>query len=372
MGSLFSKALSEKLSNHTGLSQTRRETLGWLVFLVMQYGTVCLWRLAAHVAGDATTASVRRRFYRFFQYIKLDGAVAARMVVELLGLEGKPWVLAIDRTNWEFGKTSINILMISVMWKDTGIPLIWTLLPSAGNSDTTTRTGLLDRLREIFPGLNIARLTGDREFIGAAWMAYLADHNIPFILRLRENQHVIRPGYDTWTISRIAGRLKPGDKHIVKGWCRLGQNPHDQSPPVRLAIMRLPTRELLILACAANPRRALQHYRHRWKIETLFANLKTRGFNIEDTHITNPDKLSTLLAIMAMAVALAVKTGVAAAGITPIPHKHHGRKQCSLFALGLNNLRKMFATAKPQPIITFLKQLLSPKIHLKHKQNCHS
>jgi hypothetical protein len=33
---------------------------------------------------------------------------------------------------------------------------------------------------------------GDREFVGDAWMAYLQRENIPFILRLRENQHVLR------------------------------------------------------------------------------------------------------------------------------------------------------------------------------------
>src|ERR1700730_3873628 len=36
-------------------------------------------------------------------------------VADLLGLSGKPWVLAVDRTNWEFGKTTINILMVSVI-----------------------------------------------------------------------------------------------------------------------------------------------------------------------------------------------------------------------------------------------------------------
>jgi hypothetical protein len=65
----------------------------------------------------AQTASVRRRFYRFFQYVQLDGTLAARVVVELLGLGGKSWVLAIDRTNWDFGKTTINILIICVLQK---------------------------------------------------------------------------------------------------------------------------------------------------------------------------------------------------------------------------------------------------------------
>jgi hypothetical protein len=112
MQSLFSNALSRAVAKHIDLSVTRRETLAWLTLLIMQQGTICLWRLAAAVASAAATDSVRRRFYRFFQYVRLDGALAAHVVVELLGLSGQPWVLAIDRTNWNFGKTTINILMI--------------------------------------------------------------------------------------------------------------------------------------------------------------------------------------------------------------------------------------------------------------------
>ena len=56
--------------------------------------------------------------------------------------------------------------MISVEWNGIGVPLIWSLLPTAGNSDTATRTGLLDHLHEAFPEIKIAMLTGDREFIG--------------------------------------------------------------------------------------------------------------------------------------------------------------------------------------------------------------
>lgn len=193
--------------------------------------------------------SVRRRFYRFFPHIELDGAVTARVVVELLGMRGKPWVLATDRTNWEFGKTTINILMISVIWNGMGVPLIGTLLPSTGNSTTQARTDLLDRLRTAVPDLKTASLMGDREFIGGAWMAYLHANQSPFVLRLRENQHVVREGYDTWTIADIARRLNKGEKIILKGRRRLGQNAGPRSPLLRLVVMRLPTNELLALAC---------------------------------------------------------------------------------------------------------------------------
>jgi hypothetical protein len=47
--------------------------------------------------------------------------------------------------------------------------------------------------------------------------------------------------------------------------------------------------------------RVLRLYKYRWNFERLFVALKTRGFNPESTNMTDPDKLSTLLAILAIA-----------------------------------------------------------------------
>ena len=327
MQSMFSNILSRTAAQHIPLSATRRETLCWLVLLILRFGTVSLWRLAAHVATEARTDSVRRRFYRFFQFVRLDAGTATRLVVALLGLEGKPWVLAIDRTNWDFGKTTINILMVSVEWRGIGIPLIFMLLPKAGNSSTGERTDLLGRLKRVFPDMKIASLTGDREFIGQEWMAYLAARKIPFTLRLRENQYVSREGYATWMLARHAQGVKRGSKRILPGLWRLGSS----NLRVRIVIMRLKTGELLALATSGKPSHALERYRRRWSIETLFGNLKTHGFDMEATHITDPKKLETLLVLMAVAAALAAKTGAGAACVRPIPVKKHGRRAISHF-----------------------------------------
>src|SRR2546426_8881857 len=134
MQSIFSNALSEAVAKHIDLSATRRETLSWLALLIMQHGTICLWRLAAFVASAAQTDSVRRRFYRFFQFVRLDGALAGRVVGDLLRLSGKPWGLAVDRPNWGFGKTTVNILMSSGGWDGMGHPLFWVLPPEAGKT----------------------------------------------------------------------------------------------------------------------------------------------------------------------------------------------------------------------------------------------
>ena len=49
---------------------------------------------------------------------------------------------------------------------------------------------------------------------------------------------------------------------------------------------------MLIVATNRNPRKALNAYNNRWQIECLFAHTKTRGFNMEDTRLTQPAKLS--------------------------------------------------------------------------------
>ena len=155
MASIFLNTLSALTQEHIALNRTRRETLCWLVFLIMRYGTVCLWRLAAHAPSSAQTDSVRRRFYRFFQFIHIDTGTCAHMIVGLLGIADKPWTLTIDRTNWDFGKVTINILMIAVIWNGVAIPLMWTFLLGKGNSSTPTRTQLLDRLRQVFPDMKV-------------------------------------------------------------------------------------------------------------------------------------------------------------------------------------------------------------------------
>jgi len=360
MHSLFSNTLSSLFSQHLPLSTSRRETLAWLVLLVMRQGTVCLWRLAAHAETHATLASVQRRFYRFFQHVHLDGAHTARIVVALLGLEGKPWTLAIDRTNWFFGRASINILMIAVEWRGVGIPLLWALLPSRGNSVTATRLKLFDRLAEIFPDMKVEALTGDREFIGNAWVASLQTRKIPFVLRLKDNQIIRRDNFPARPVSVLARRLEPGRRLIVKQPCRLADGP--DTPSLRIVILRLENRELLVLATNTKPKAALKRYRARWRIECLFANLKSRGFDLEATHLTIPGKLETLIACLAIAVALAAKSGAAAEARAPIAIKAHGRKASSLFALGLKTFCKALASPSRFTIEPFLRNLVaSPK-----------
>lgn len=110
---------------------------------------------------------------------------------------------------------------------------------------------------------------------------------------------------------------------------------------LRCAAKRIKGAELLIIATNLDEAGyALRLYRKCWWIECMFADAKTRGLNLEDTHITDPTKLATLLVLIALAVTLACRSATCVSGRGTIRRKTHGRREKSWFRTGLDALRK--------------------------------
>jgi hypothetical protein len=346
------EALADVFGSSFSLSPSKRQTLVWLLQLVLEYGSVCLYRLAAHVPSSVQIDSTRQRFLRFFQNVTLDRVTLARLLARCLGLANDKvgWHVQIDRTNWDFGRTTHNLLVLSVLRHEAAIPLFCIHLDKDGNSNTQERIDLLTQFREAFPAQKIAALTGDREFVGARWIDWLNDRKIPFALRHRENMHAVRPGASPFTLKHLARDLKPGETLNLKGGWRIGRKAGGMTSTVFLAIRRLDDGSLLIVASSHSAKRALAAYKLRWKIESLFGLLKTKGFNLEDTHMTEPKRLELLFGIVAMVAAICVKVGKILLKEKSIKIKKHGRPARSLMAFGMDQIRKRTALGKIEEI----------------------
>ena len=129
--------------------------------------------LACMFPTRAEIASNYRRLQRFFEQVILDGSQLARVIVRIVGLGTGPWLLALDRTCWKFGRYDINVLMLAIIHNGIAIPVMWDVLGRAGNSTTAQRSALLSRFCAVFGETAIAGLIADREFIGRAWMTSL-------------------------------------------------------------------------------------------------------------------------------------------------------------------------------------------------------
>ena len=82
--------------------------------------------------------------------------------------------LCVDRTEWDFGKCPVNILLVTVGHGDLHGPLCWELLDNkSGNSNAADRIRLLDFCLRVLGRHRVGLVVGDREFVGHTWVKYL-------------------------------------------------------------------------------------------------------------------------------------------------------------------------------------------------------
>ncbi|NCR94897.1 MAG: transposase [Microcystis aeruginosa W11-06] len=101
----------------------------------------------------------------------------------------------------------------------------------------------------------------------------------------------------------------------------------------------------------------VRDYALRWGIETLFGILKTRGFCLQSTHFTDPDRLRQLFALLTLALVWSLKTGLWLHQLHPIPLKNpvlrrrtfHEREQLDKNKNSLiNQLRQRLCCEHPE------------------------
>jgi len=97
--------------------------------------------------------------------------------------------------------------------------------------------------------------------------------------------------------------------------------------------------ELQILICFNRPEGAILTYKKRWEIETAFRAMKSSGFNIEDTHMRDMERIARLVAMVCVALVWAYLVGEHKdINIKPIRILKHGRKAKSLVKYGLEEI----------------------------------
>jgi hypothetical protein len=69
--------------------------------------------------------------------------------------------------------------------------------------------------------------------------------------------------------------------------------------------------------------------------------LKSRGFNLEDTRVQGPERLSRLLALLSLAFTWAFVVGLWQASVKELKMKKPGYPPKSIFRRGLNILRRL-------------------------------
>jgi len=324
--------LSEHLAGKMNLA--RIKFFGLFICALCKVQTVCFEKLAAAFESEAKTSSSLRRIQRFMADYVLNSELIAKLVFKILPHK-PPYRLAMDRTNWQFGQTDINVLTLAILYQGVAFPILITLLDKRGNSHTGERIEIINRYIRLFGLDTVDCLLADREFVGEQWIAYLNGRKIRYYIRIRENFYVEDP--------RTGNKLKAFQMFadIKCGQCRVLHRIYRVNGQLcYLAAAKVKDKngkpEFQLVISFNQPRNALKSYKERWQIEMCFRATKSSGFNIEDTHLTDPDRIEKLFTIVMLAFAWVYVTGIFLdRHIKPVRILNHGNRAKSLFKYGL-------------------------------------
>lgn len=348
--------LSSKLKQHFGFHLSRTECLTYCMFSLIELKSVSLSILAQKIPSPKT-CSAYKRLQRFIKQISFPPGKLAYLILAFARIEKtKSLRLIFDRTNWKLGSKHINVLFLSVACERLAIPIFFTFLKGkkSGNSNQKDRITLLQKFIKTFGKNRIKVILGDREFIGFQWMTYLIKEKISFCVRLKEGwQKVSNQQGQMVEVKKCFRGLKRGQVKSL-GLRKLGEGKN--SVFCYITGMRNEKGHWIIVAHSEDVSQPCELYRERWQIETMFRVMKTGGFNLEDTHVTDPKRLECLIGIVSMAYALCYHLGKWVAQKEPQKPKNHGYWPKTIVKRGMEELSRAIGLIPIKP--SYFKRLM--------------
>ena len=345
-----SGSLEHTLKTNLPWNQARIKCLSKILLALIHTRTINFVELACAFDSTASKESRYRRIRRFFATFDLCFVTLATFLLRLMALP-KPFILTMDRTDWQFGKHVFNILVLGIVSNGAAIPLFWVFLPKKGTSNTAERMEIILRFCEVFGSESIDFLCGDREFIGEEWFRFLKGKGIDFRIRIRNNTKIPNKKGKGCSAKSFFKNLPAYQPYVFK-----------KAKPIwgvelYVSGMKLNGGEYLIVVSGEYSGWALEEYGMRWEIETLFGFLKSRGFRLEETHLTKDERVSRLVGVLALAYCWVKKIGEWLTQIKPLKIKKHGRLEQSLFRYGFDFLREVIIrsqTLRFKQLVLFL------------------
>jgi len=328
--------LCDLLASKLGIWKRHDRFITMVVLAIIQHLASSLMKLAPILPGKAKRESKYKQLQRFFKNFRFCPQKFAHFIVALIP-DGK-YKLTMDRTNRKLWKRPINILFIWVVYKWISFPLLRTMLCKEWNSNTDERIAIMKRYMRIFgkKHARLERLLADREFVGWRWFNWLKENKIDFIIRWKDNTLIKEKYARKYFANLPLNVVDAWEKPVCIRW-------------VIVYVSGLRTVNWFVILFHSKPvenTNAFEVYKCRREIETLFWCLKTRWFNLEETHLRKKGRITTLLYVLAICFVRAHLVWERLVEIKEISIKNHKRKAQSIFSYWLRYLRSLIVNLR--------------------------
>ena len=334
-------------------NRARLDCFALLVCSVLMQRSVNLVLLCLCSHSDSLIASAYRRFQRFFSDFAMPLDDVGALVLSLLPAPAQGFVLAMDRTNWQFGRKHINVLVVGVVFGKMCFPLAWMSLPQGtkkGNSNASQRIRLFKRVLGLIGAGRVRVLLMDREFIGKKWLGWLDAQGVGYVVRVKSNT--------------LVGGMNAGRLTRRRRWERCASRRFEVfGQQVWFAAKTATSQRAGALQVISNRfcgAEALELYRLRWGIELFFSHLKSRGLNFEDTHLSEGVRIERLCAVLAVAFTLCYRNGARVVRAKAPALKKHGHAAKSVFRVGLEDFISAIYAGRSRRLAAMLACIQKP------------
>lgn len=218
-------------------------------------------------------------------------------------LQNKEMVFAIDGSEVGQGCT---VLMISLTIGNRAIPICWLVKKcKKGHLPSKMHLEVFTILNKLLKGYQNVIVLGDGEFDNGEVITACSEWKWGFVFRTAKNTKIY-DGEEEYPIKSL--EAQGDEKFMIVHDIAYTK---DRYGPVNAIVWteRNWDNSLYLLSNFELSYSFAFYYRKRWSIETLFGDIKSRGFNIQKSKLTDPQRVAKLLIVICLAYILVFKLG---------------------------------------------------------------
>lgn len=249
--------------------------------------------------SDAKAPSIERRLERFLSNPRIDSEKTWKHLLDIVmpSFHQAPMRFVIDLTSYE---EHAQVIYIGILQHSRVLPVVWQVMPGQEKWDQ----GLWDAIEQLFkrlePYLKNADYTliGDSAFGCFPMVQLCQKYGWHYLFRICEQhtcEHWAADGrlLPTCPVSDLVSQ--PGKKFY--GPVRLWQEDQIETN-LSGCWEEKHEKPLLVISDRPACRRRILEYRQRWKVESTFEDMKSRGWNWEACHVRRLDRVDRLLLVL--------------------------------------------------------------------------
>jgi hypothetical protein len=324
------------------------ETLVFMISGIIASKSCQLPKIASRVPGSVHPDSRTKQLSRWVQNDNVTFGLYSRSVpfvqplLERLAAV-RPLVLIMDGSAVARGCVT---LMVSVIYAHRAIPIGWLVIAGEkGHFPTETHLALVREVKAQVPATATVIFLGDGEFDSPELQAEVAAYAWEYVCRTAKN---IQVAVDGGWLSLADLRVTRGQRVFRKD-VRFTKAAY--GPVMVIAWWGARYQEpIYLVSNMASVQRACDWYCKRMHIETFFSDQKSRGFQLDRSHLSDPERVQRLLFAASLAYLWVIYLGTVAHDDDwlPVIHRRH-RCDLSLFQLGLRLLDYLLNHDRPIP-----------------------